>query len=184
MAMIVLDGQNNVGKSTMVDWTVARHGIPSYHHAEPGTEAAFVRENLARWGRSDDVAIFDRFFFTYLAYPSTGNWGWGKSLPPSVTPDFVAWAKGELAALINEGNLLLIHAAIPIEKLWAYEIGLNPAVESAKQDFVVLGRAFDEALAGWGALAYDYTSPASVEAVREAISRFIVGVRQREKVTA
>lgn len=172
--MIVLEGQNNVGKSTLVDWTCAQYGILRFHHAGPeDEEAQWVRDMLARWGSSDDVAVFDRFYFTYLAYPSTGNWRWGKAPPPSVTPAFCEETEAQLREMLEKRDLLLIHAAIPIEKLWAYEVGLNPAVEEAKGDFLVLKRAFEDVLASWRTVPYDYTDPASVEAVHDLISRFV-----------
>lgn len=178
MAMIVLTGQNNVGKSTLCDWICERWPFQRFHHApKPGLEAEYLVREIDRWGLSEDIAVFDRFYWTYLAYPSTGNWGWGKAMPPSVTPAVQEYVEAGLREAEARGRLLLIHAAIPIERLWAYEIGVNPAVEEAKDDFLTLKRAFEDVLTGWKTIPYDYTDPESVQAVKARIEKFVVKCR-------
>lgn len=175
MAMIVLEGMNNVGKSTLVDAICEVYDLPRFHHAPTrGEEADFIRGHIDTYG-DGGLAIYDRFYWTYLAYPSVGDWHWGKDYPPSITPEFRQWAEAELRRIDAAGKLLLIHAAIPLQKIIDYEVGLNPAMDTleVKGDLATLKRTFEEVLRDWNAVAYDFTDPASVQATRERISQFI-----------
>jgi hypothetical protein len=172
--LIVLEGMNNVGKSTLAEYIRDTYNLPMFHHAGPTEEEAYhVKRHLERWGDSPDCAVFDRFYHTYIAYPVNGNWRWGRDYPPSITPDFRQWAEAEQRDLIARGQMLLIHAHPPFERVFKYEVDLNPAVEPARQDFVDLYEAFMTIFSDWPVIRYDFTDPASVQSTHEAVAKFL-----------
>lgn len=171
--MIVLDGMNNVGKSTLVDWVEEHYGIPRFHHADVGDEEGFVLSHLERWAFSEDVAIFDRFFFTYLAYPVLGDWAHGERCP--ISEACIQMAVKTLAEAKEQGKLLLIHARRELDDIMAYEIRLNPAMRqpSVRENLARLLAKFDELFQPWNPVIYNIDQPESIARVREQVAEFV-----------
>lgn len=153
--MVVIDGPHHVGKTTLVEETLA--GYPQPKSLKPENYVTDLLAWMERWRDSDDIAVFDHFpYFSYEAKMlANADERFLREYPAT---EYLLTAMREverqLRSAIQKGKVLLIRAD-------------HETANQRERD------AFEVVFDNWNPVLYDYSDPKKVAATKQAIREFI-----------
>lgn len=176
MSMVVLEGPNSVGKSTICEWGETEFGVPRFHWNPnyAASEQAWTDATLNEWGNKGAPAIFDRFFLTGIVYPAAGMKKY-QGVSPYNGQEYIDATLARIEALRKDGALLLIQARLPFERLMASEIKQNPAHREAEQDFYAIWKGYEDLFEARfpDRHIYNFEDEGSLVTTRQLVREFI-----------